>query len=229
MAETHPMAFEKENAEGKMEMWLRIPVTKASTKGKEEYVEMNVSAIDGATYIEFLYQGAKKQVNSGNTDIPGDKSPKSKELAKAKAQEQVQKVYENKVRITGGRGKSGEAQDVMVLARRKAVNILKAHAKRKGTKVSMVNASTWTKLGAKFLEGEQGALVIAEARAEIEAANTLEIKGIDLSELKEDGKLVEAAEKRKKERKKASKDIEEELLAGVTEVKRPTARPEARH
>jgi hypothetical protein len=229
MAEEHPMAFERENAEGKVEMWFRVPVTKATTKGKEQYVEVNVSKIDGATYAEFLYQGLKKQVNSGNTDIPGDKSPKSKELAMAKAQEQVQKVYENKVRITGGRGKSGEAQDVMVLARRKATSILKAQAKRKGTKVSLVAQSTWTKIAAKLLETEQGAAIVAEARAEIEAANALEVKGIDLSEIKEDETLVKASEKRKKERKKAAKDIEEELLAGVSEVKRPSAQPSARH
>jgi hypothetical protein len=228
MAETHPMAFEKENAEGKMEMWLRVPVTKASTKGKEEYVEVNISVIDGSTYVEFLYQGLKKQVNSGNTDIPGDKSAKSKEIAKAKALEQVQKVYENKVRITGGRGKSGEAQDVMVLAKRKGISILKAQAKRKGTKVSLVAASTWTSIVMKYLETPQGQVTIAEAKAEIEAANALEIKGIDLSEIKEDTKLVQASEKRKTERKKASKEAEE-LLAGVTEVAKPKARPEARH
>jgi hypothetical protein len=212
----HPMLYETEDPEnpGQTLKWLRIPVAKASTPKAIEYVDVCTSKIPVTEYAEALFRGLKSLVNMGATKVSNDKSEASKKVAIVVAIEQVEKIYSGKIRISGGRGKTGDSQEVMVLARQKAVKKLKAQAKREGkVKVSLVAAAKWTALAKMLLETEHGLPIIEEARKEVAAYEKTTV-GIDLSELKEDDKLVAAAAKKKKAAKQASEDVDK-LVAGV--------------
>jgi hypothetical protein len=205
----HPSMYTREK-DGKTLEYIRIPVVKSGSTAKDqEYVEVCLQEIvDETTYAQILFDGLKKHINAGNTKvIKGDKAD-----AVAKAEAQREKIYEGKVKVTGGRAKSGESNDVIVLARSDVKKKLKAQAKRANkVKVSLIKDSTWTKLANEYLESEFGAKAIAEAKAKLERMEAEPLEGIDLSQLKEDDELKEKAAAKKAEKKTAEEELRNSL------------------
>lgn len=213
----HAAVFVKEEKE-----WIRIPVPKASTKEAQEFVEICTTDLPPDVYAEALYIGCKTLANRKMTEIPGDKSEKNRAMAKEQAQTNVTSMMAGEVRLTGGKVKTSGA--VMTEALREARQYVKDAIKRQGkVKVSLVAASTITALAKQYLATEEGAELLEKAKAIVAARNaaTAEAKpaAIDLSGLKADPKLLEANERRQKERKKAQTDVDPEAVMADVKAK----------
>jgi hypothetical protein len=205
----HPSMYTKEQ-DGKTLEYIRIPVVKSGATAKDqECVDICLQEItESTTFAQILFDGLKKHINAGNTKVvKGDKAD-----AVAKAEAQRDKIYQGKIKVTGGRAKSGESNDVIVLARSDVKKKLKAQAKRAGkVKVSLIKDSTWTKLANDYLEGPHGAKAIAEARAKLEQMEAEPLQGIDLSSLSEDEELKAKAAEKKAEKKNAEDELRNSL------------------
>jgi hypothetical protein len=122
---------------------------------------------------------------------------------KAKAMEvaaaQVELVMTSKIKVTGGKKKSGATGAVMTEARRLAKALVKDEIKRKGLKVSHYEASEITKAANLYLESEMGAKLIEKAKANLAEREAIKLgEGIDLtSVISASPKLVAAAEAKK--------------------------------
>lgn len=199
--------------------YIRVPVAKASSKDDPHFVEVCVDqdVLPADVFSEALYLGLKVLANRGMSDIPGNKSETNRKLARTKAEENVQKLYDGQVRMTGGKIKTAGA--VMTEALKDARVRIREELKRMGKKVSLIAASKITALAKQYLATPQGAELVEAAKAAIaarEAAIGEKPIGIDLSGVDHDPKLVKAAEAKKKAKKDANEVSEEDVIAAVS-------------
>jgi hypothetical protein len=212
----HPCFYEGDDGKE----YVRIPVPKASTKEEQEFIEVCTTDLSADMLGEAIYAGIKGIINRG---MPAkDSSASGRKAAMKKAEDNLQKLQEGKVRVTGGKIKTAKGDgEAVKLAMVEAKALVKDSIKRQGkVKVSLVSAATITAYAKEYLASEAGKALIDKAKAMIAARNAAaeaeEAAPIDLSGLRADPKLVAANEKRKTERKKAKADAE----VGVAELMR---------
>lgn len=175
---------------------IKIPIV----KGKD-VLEIDIDKLPDAVYKEVLLQGLKTIMNRGMSKVTvgnlGDEE-KVKAEAMVQAQKNLAALYEGKVRITGGKGKSGVTGAVKTEALRLARNVIKDEIKKQGGKISHYKASEITEAAKAFLETDGGKSLIDMAKKAVEARSKKAAEvGSDLTGalagLKEDPELVAKA------------------------------------
>ena len=152
-----------------------VPITKAKTT-----MAIDVSAIPDEAWDEIVLQGLKVILNRGTSKVTKETYPKPEELlatAKEVAEAQLELVMTNKVKITGGKKKSGATGAVMTEARRLAKALVKDELKRAGIKISHVEASEITKAANLYLESEHGQALVEKAKANLAEREKISIAG----------------------------------------------------
>lgn len=198
---------------------LQIPIS----KGVDTFIEVDTDELldpefPGGVFSddvvkEILFQGLKQVLNRGMSKLastkglPEGKRAENNSALLNKATEQLEACRRGEIRVTGGKSKSKITGEVKNEAMRLARALVKQHLKAEGkVKVSHVPPKEITAAAKMVLEGEHGAALIEMARASVEARVKEEekiTKGIDLSMLKADPKLVAASEAKKASSKKA--------------------------
>ena len=184
---------------------LNIPITKG---GKTAFVTIDTddaAQVPDAMLKEILFQGLKSCMNRGMSKITKETYPDQAEreaAALAKAQENVAAMAEGKLKVTGGKAKSGISGAVKTEARRLARNLIKDGMKAEGIKISHVEASEITRAANELLEdAEQGPLLIAQATENLAERSKTPVASKILGSIKISDKKVAAADKRKAEKK----------------------------
>lgn len=172
---------------------MAIPVTKGGAT-----VDVDVSKLPDDVYREALLQGLKVLANREMSkitkeNIPNEAERKSEAMVKAEAN--VQKMYEGKIKITGKKSTAKVSGAVMTEARRLAKNLIKDAMKAQGIKISHVKSSEITSAANALLDSDPS--LIAQAEANLADREKVQVK-IDIKSLiKTDPKLVAAAEEKK--------------------------------
>jgi hypothetical protein len=173
-------------------------------------MEIDTETIPIEVYGEMLLQGAKVLLNRGQSKITKEaykgNEDEMKAAAMAKAEATLADLKEGKVRLTGGKKKSGVAGPVMTEARRLAKNLVKDELKRQKIKIAHVEAKEITALANDILASDQGPGLIAKAEANLAEREATPIL-IDIkSKIKVSDKKVaqDAAKKAKDQLSKAT-------------------------
>jgi len=169
----------------------------ACTKGKAT-VEIDTDKLPEEVYKEALLQGLKVLLNRGMSKITKEQHTDPEALkaeAMLKAAKNVDDLYAGKVKITGGKAKSGVSGAVMTEARRLAKNAVKDAIKRAGKKVSHVEAKEITRAANQLLTEDPS--FIEKAKVNIADREAAPISDSLISSIAISPKLVEKAEARK--------------------------------
>jgi hypothetical protein len=196
---------------------LQVPIVKAKTT-----LDMDTDKLPDEVYREFMVSGGKNVLGRGMSKVTKANYPDPEELkaaALAIAQDNLEKCYAGEIRITGAsKATKKVAGAVMVEARRLARNIVKDALKAAGHKVSHIEARSITALANEYLDSEEGAGTIEEAKTNLEAreAKVSAKPKIDLSKVKvSESKVRAAADKAAKGKR---------VPAGIVNVKGRDAR-----
>ena len=179
---------------------IQVPITKG--KGT---VEIDTEKLPDAVYAEAMLQGLKVLANRGMSKVTKTTYPKEDELKAAameKAAEQVEAIYAGEIKFSGQSKAKKVSGAVMVEARRLAKNVVKDELKKAGYKISHIEAKTITTAANEYLEGEEGAALIEQAKENLEKRAKTPAK-IDFSKIKVSETKVKAAEAKKAAAKKA--------------------------
>jgi len=147
---------------------MKIPVT----KGKSA-VDINTDDLPEDVYAEALAQGLKVLLNRGmskitSKDIPDEDTRKHE--AMLVAEKNLEALMKGEFRRTASKGDAKVPGVVMTEAKRIARNLVKDAMKRKGIKVSYVEASEITKAAVALIESDPNIIVSAEANLRERAA-----------------------------------------------------------
>lgn len=185
---------------------LRIPITKAGNRP----IEIDTDAdLNDEMYLLALEEGLKVLMNKRMSKVPAQKGLEGKALSDA--QDSAYAIAEeNYASLKAGKLRKGRAGPttadgkkvsgvIMTEARRLAKEVVKNEIRAAGMKISHVEASEITKAANALLD--QDPSLIEQAKANLEARAQTPV-ALDITTLiKESPKLVEKAEKAKKERK----------------------------
>ena len=173
-------------------------------------VEVDTAKLPDDVYREALMQGLKviaergmsKMTKEAYSDDPTGQSRLA--AIKAKAEANVQDMYDGKVKITGAKTVKKASGAVMTEAMRLARNLIKDAMKANKIKISTVKASEITKAAKAYIETNPGIIATAEAnlKAREETPMTIDIKSL----IKVDPELV-AKDEAKKAKAKADKPL----------------------
>lgn len=160
-------------------------------------VEVDTSKLPDAVYREALMQGLKTIAERGMSKLTKEAYPdetERKAAIKTKAEDNVQDMYDGKVKITGQAKVKKASGAVMTEAMRLARNLVKDAMKANSIKISHVKASEITAAAKALLE--QDSSIIATAEANLAAREASPAK-IDITKLiKVDPTLVAKAEEK---------------------------------
>lgn len=217
-------------AEGEEVRFLDIPIVKA---GKGYVVRVELDKIPVEMYIDALAKGLKAQLNSGMSkldstkDMTGTELEGQREAIMAKANENLDKLYANKLRKSAAtKQKSDVPQAVMAEARRIAKIMIKDQIKREGKKkVSLIPAKVLTAAANKLIADQPSILKRAADNIAKRDEGLEDIK-VSVGDLEEDEGLAKKAASRAKSRKKPSK-AEDEAEAAPRAKKGREARAQA--
>lgn len=185
---------------------LVIPVPKGTYKDDIGSVEVCLQAIPRDSYQEILIKGLASILVRGMSDIKDKENPKNRALAMEQAQKNLKDVYTSKIRMSKGVRAKGMSGEIKTQAMRDAREIIKAHIKAKGLKVTSYKASEISAEAQNLLDGEYGPEIIAAAKATVEARHKEQGKiKVDLS-IQPDPALVAKAEAKAKRSKKPKAD-----------------------
>jgi hypothetical protein len=204
LVHAHDHADEAEQAYG----YIRIPITKATTKEDPSFVEVCIEDLPPDVYIEVLTQGLKTLLNRGMSKITGTKTDSKRKEAMEVASENLEKVYSGKVRMSKGvRSSKAGTGAINTEAMRLARLLVKQALKDANKKVSHYAAKDITELAKEYLNSSSGDALIEQAKATV-AARDKEAKGaaniINLDSIKEDPGLVAKAGTKRGRKPKAS-------------------------
>lgn len=169
----------------------------AVTKAKKT-LEVDIDKLSDKVLREVITQGLKVLLNRGASKVTAanipDKEERESEAMKI-AEAQLELVYTEKIRFTGGKAKKTSGA-VNTEAMRIARNMVKDGMKKIGLKISHVKASEITAAAKELLEASPEIIQQAEANLEERAKAPMKI---DLKSLiHEDPELVKKAEAKKK-------------------------------
>lgn len=165
-------------------------------------IEVDTAKLPDDVYREALMQGLKVIAERGMSKLTKEAYPdetERKSAIKAKAEANVQDMYEGKVKITGAAKVKKASGAVMTEAMRLARNLVKDAMKANKIKISTVKASEITKAAKMLIEAD--ASIVATAEENLKQREATPIK-IDIASLiKADPALVAKAEAKAAEAK----------------------------
>lgn len=203
---------------------------KFALKNSAGEVEVDTAKLPDDVYREALMQGLKVIAERGMSKMTKEAYPdetERKQAIHAKALENVQDMYDGKVKITGAAKVKKASGAVMTEAMRLARNLVKDAMKANKIKISTVKASEITKAAKMLLDQDPSILKTAEANLEQRAATPVKI---DIKALiKADPELV-AKDEAKKAEAKANKPLSAKQAGKVApraKGSKPTAQANA--
>jgi hypothetical protein len=170
-------------------------------------IEVDTALLPNEVYKEVLIQGLKAIAERNMSKLTKEAYPdegQRKQAIHDRAMENVQAMYDGKIKITGAAKVKKASGAVMTEAMRLARNLIKDAMKANKIKISTVKASEITKAAKAYIETNPGLIATAEAniKAREETPMTLDIKSL----IKVDPELV-AKEEAKKAKAKADKPL----------------------
>jgi hypothetical protein len=189
-------------------------------------VSVDTSRLPDDVYREALLQGLKALAERAMSKITKEAYPNDAErkaAIKAKAEANIQDMYDGKTKITGRAAAAKPKGAVMTEAMRLARNLVKDAMKANKIKISTVKASEITNAAKVLLESDPSIIATAEANL---AARSASPAKIDIASLiKVDPELVAKAEA-KAAKAKADKPLSAKQ-AGKTVPRAKGAKPKA--
>jgi len=170
-------------------------------------VEVDTALLPNEVYKEVLIQGLKAIAERNMSKLTKEAYPdegQRKQAIHDRAMENVQAMYDGKIKITGAAKVKKASGAVMTEAMLLARNLIKDAMKANKIKISTVKASEITKAAKAYIETNPGLIATAEAniKAREETPMTLDIKSL----IKVDPELV-AKDEAKKAKAKADKPL----------------------
>ena len=170
-------------------------------------IEVDTALLPNEVYKEVLIQGLKAIAERNMSKLTKEAYPdegQRKQAIHDRAMENVQAMYDGKIKITGAAKVKKASGAVMTEAMRLARNLIKDAMKANKIKISTVKASEITKAAKAYIETNPGLIATAEAniKAREETPMTLDIKSL----IKVDPELV-AKDEAKKAKAKADKPL----------------------
>jgi oligoribonuclease (3'-5' exoribonuclease) len=199
-------------------------VTVAKTGRGKDAATLSVAAdffdsLPDNAYQEILQRGLESYVNSKGMSKIKAADKGSRDAAIAVAEKNLKDLQEGNItRKTKAKVSGAEMTEAKRLARQAVKDALK----EAGQKVSHYAASEITRLAVELIDEDPSFL----AKARENLANRVVAKGIDLSKIKEDPKLVKAAEEKKA---KAKKETLSATQAGMVKARAKSAQASAQH
>jgi hypothetical protein len=170
-------------------------------------VEVDTNRLPIEVYKEALMQGLKVLAERAMSKITKEAYPVEEErkaAIKAKAEQNIQDMYDGKTKLTGQPKSKKASGAVMTEAMRLARNLVKDAMKANKIKISTVKASEITAAAKALIEADPS--IVATAEANLKAREATPIK-IDITKLvKADPELV-AKDEAKKAKAKADKPL----------------------
>lgn len=195
-------------------------------------VEVDTAKLPDDVYREVLMQGLKVIAERNMSKLTKEAYPDEGQRKAAiydRALENVQAMYDGKIKITGAAKVKKASGAVMTEAMRLARNLIKDAMKANKIKISTVKASEITKAAKAYIDGAQGPSLLATAEANLKAREetpmTLDIKSL----IKVDPELV-AKDEAKKAKAKADKPLSKAQAGKVApraKGAKPSAQPQA--
>ena len=201
-------------------------IVQVALKNAAGTVEVDTAKLPDDVYREALMQGLKVIAERGMSKITKANIPDEAERRaeiKAKAEANVQEMYEGKTKITGAKTVKKASGAVMTEAMRLARNLIKDAMKANKIKISTVKASEITKAAKAYIESNPSIIASAEAnlKEREETPMTIDIKAL----IKVDPELVAKAEA-KAAKAKADKPLSK-TQAGKVAPRAKGAKPTA--
>ena len=170
-------------------------------------VEVDASKLPDAVYREALMQGLKVIAERAMSKITKEAYPdeaQRKAAIKAKAEANIEDMYQGKTKITGEAKVKKASGAVMTEAMRLARNLVKDAMKANKIKISTVKASEITAAAKQLLDADPS--ITATAEANLKAREATPIK-IDISKLIHADPALVAKDEAKKAAAKAAKPL----------------------
>ena len=203
---------------------VNIPVT----KGKAT-VAIDTDKLPDHVYAAALALGLKEMVNRGMSKITvakleGDDLAKAQAAAMAKAEENVAAINAGTIKLASVKAAKGTSGAVMTEAKRLARNVIKDEMKRRGVRVSYVDAKDITTAAVAYLETDDGKVLLDAAKANVEARSTAVTAGVkvDVTTIPINAKKKADAEA-KLAKEKADKLVAKGVVAGIGKKSKPQA------
>lgn len=193
-------------------------------------VDIDASQLPDDVYREALMQGLKVLAERAMSKITKEAYPNETErkaAIKAKAEENIQDMYDGKTRITGQAKAKKASGAVMTEAMRLARNLIKDAMKANKIKISHVKASEITSAAKALLESDPSILATAEENLKAREATPakIDIKALIKTDpalvAKDEAKRAEAKAKKPLSAKQAGK------VAPRAKGSKPQAQPTA--
>ena len=170
-------------------------------------VDVDTSKLPDDVYREVLLQGLKVLAERAMSKITKEAYPdegERKAAIKAKAEANVQDMYEGKVKITGVAKAKKASGAVMTEAMRLARNLVKDAMKANKIKISHVKASEITAAAKELIESDPS--IVTKAEENLKAREATPIK-IDIAKLIHVDPTLVAKDEAKKAAAKADKPL----------------------
>jgi hypothetical protein len=170
-------------------------------------VDVDTAKLPDDVYREALMQGLKVIAERSMSKITKEAYPdeqQRKDAIKAKAEANVQDMYDGKTKITGAKTVKKASGAVMTEAMRLARNLVKDAMKANKIKISTVKASEITKAAKMLIEADASIVQTAEENLKQREATPIKIDIASL--IKADPALV-AKDEAKKAEAKANKPL----------------------
>ena len=170
-------------------------------------VDVDTAKLPDDVYREALMQGLKVIAERGMSKLTKEAYPdetERKQAINAKAQANVQDMYDGKVKITGAAKVKKASGAVMTEAMRLARNLVKDAMKANKIKISTVKASEITKAAKLLIDSD--ASIVATAEANLKQREQTPIK-IDIAALIHADPALVAKDEAKKAEAKANKPL----------------------
>lgn len=189
-------------------------------------VDVDTAKLPDAVYREALMQGLKVLAERGMSGLTKAKHPMDSErkaAIKAKAEENIQDMYDGKTKITGETKAKPVKGAVMTEAMRLARNLVKDWMKSNKIKISTVKASQITKAAQDMLKNDPSIIETAKANLAARAAAPIQV---DLSALIHADPTLVAKAEAKAAKAKADKPLSK-TQAGKIAPRAKGAKPQA--
>ena len=189
-------------------------------------VDVETGKLPEKVYAEALKLGLKQMAEQGTSGITKSKYPDASErkaALKAKAEENIQKMYDGSIKIAGEAKAKPVKGAVMTEAMRLARNLVRDWMKSNKIKIGTVKASQITKAAQDMLKNDPSIIKTAEANLAARAAVPIQV---DLSTLIHADPELVAKEAAKAAKAKANKPLSK-TQAGKIAPRAKGAKPQA--
>lgn len=182
-------------------------IVQVALKNAAGTIEVDTAKLPDDVYREALMQGLKIIAERGMSKLTKEAYPdetERKQAIHAKAEANVQDMYDGKVKITGAKTVKKASGAVMTEAMRLARNLVKDAMKVNKIKISTVKASEITKAAKALLDADTSIIATAEANLAAREATPLKI---DITKLIHADPELVAKDAAKKAAAKADKPL----------------------